>query len=93
MQQSVKEALFTWKNLKSWRILMKACVEFLFGYCPLVWIFYSKTSNNCINHLHEGAIRVVCNNHSLNFENLLVIGNSVSLHQRNVRLLTIKMQS
>ena len=72
---------------------MKACVEFLFGYCPLVWIFYSRTSNNCINHLHEGAIRVVCNNHSLNFENLLVIGNSVSLHQRNVRLVRIKMQS
>ena len=35
------------------RLLMKAFIESQFGYCPLVWMFHSRTLNNRINRLHE----------------------------------------
>ena len=41
------------------RLLLKAFIESQFGYCPLVWMFYSRTLNNRINRLHERALRLV----------------------------------
>ena len=41
------------------RIIMKAFIESQFGYCPLVWMFHSRTLNNRINALHEKALRLV----------------------------------
>ena len=35
---------------------MKAFIEGQFGYCPLLWMFSGKTSNNRINKLHERAL-------------------------------------
>ena len=37
------------------RVIMKAFIESQFGYCPLVWMFHSRTLNNRINNLHERA--------------------------------------
>ena len=39
------------------RTLMKAFIESQFGYCPLIWMFHSRTLNNRINRLHERALR------------------------------------
>ena len=41
------------------RLILKAFVESLFGYCPLVWMFHSRAVNNRINRLHERAVRCV----------------------------------
>ena len=41
------------------RIVMKAFIESQFQYCPLVWMFNSRTINNRMNKLHEGALRLV----------------------------------
>ena len=70
---------------------MKAFIESQFAYCPLVWMFCSRRSNNRINHLHERALRIVYNDHSSTFEDLLVKDNSVSIHHRNIRLLAIEL--
>ena len=32
-------------------------VKTQFNYCPLVWMFCSRTSNNMINRVHEKALR------------------------------------
>ena len=55
------------------RILMKTYVEFQFNYCPLVWMFHSRTLNNRINKLHERALRIVYENPNLT---LLTLDNS-----------------
>ena len=68
---------------------MKAFIESQFAYCPLVCMFCSRSSNNRINHLHERALRIVYNDPSSRFEDLLVKDNSVSIHHRNIRLLAI----
>ena len=70
---------------------MKACIESQFAYCPLVWMFCSRRSNNRINHLHEQALRIVSNDRSSTTEDLLVKDNSVSAHHRNIRLLAIEL--
>ena len=33
---------------------MKTFVTSEFGYCPLVWMFHSRTLNTRVNKLHEG---------------------------------------
>ena len=39
---------------KRW-VLMKTFLKSQFFYCPLVWMFHSRTMNNRINKLHEKA--------------------------------------
>ena len=78
-------------NLEHRRSLMKAFIESQFAYCPHVWMFCSRKSNNLINHLHERELRIVYNDHSSTFEALLVKVNSFSIHHRNIRLLAIEL--
>ena len=40
-------------NINKLRVLMKAFIEFQFGYYPLIWMFPSRKLNNKINRLHE----------------------------------------
>ena len=69
---------------------MKAFIESQFGYCPKAWMFYGRQENNRINHLRKRALRIVYNNYESTFENLLELGNLVSIHHRNIRLLSIE---
>ena len=78
-------------NLERWRPPLKAFVESQFAYCSLVWMICSRSSDNRINHLHERALRIVYNDHSSTFEDLLVKDNSVSIHHRNIRLLAVEL--
>ena len=78
-------------NLECQKSLMKALIESQFGYFALVWMFYSRHENNQISHLHERALRSVYNDYELTFENLLELDNLVSIHHRNIRLLSIEL--
>ena len=52
------------------RIIMKTFIESQFNYCPLIWMFHSRTLNNKINRLHERALRIVYRNDALTFKDL-----------------------
>ena len=71
--------------------LMKAFVESQFGYCPLIWMFHSRTLNNRINRLHKRALRLVYKNSNLTFEELLRKDNSFSIHHRNLQKLATEI--
>ena len=73
------------------RLLMKAFIESQFSYCPLIWMFHSRTINNRINRLHERALRLVYKDSRLTFEELLRKDNSFSIHHRNLQKLTVEM--
>ena len=73
------------------RILMKAFIESQFGYCPLIWMFYSRTLINAINKIHERALRLVCRDTQSTFEELLHKDKSFSTHHRNLQKLAIEM--
>ena len=79
-------------NTKKRRILMNAFIKSQFSYCPLVWMFHSRTMNNRINKLHEKALRLVYTNKSnVSFEDLLKEDKSVKLHQRNLQILATEI--
>ena len=61
------------------------------SYCPLIWMFHSGTLNNKINRLHKQALRIVYSAFKANFDELLEIDGSFSIHHRNIQTLAIEM--
>ena len=73
------------------RCILKAFIESQFGYCPLVWMYHSRTLNNRINRLHERALRITYKDSKLTFQELLDLDNSFTIHERNVQRLATEM--
>ena len=64
-----------------------------FSYCPLIWIFHSRTMNNKINCLHERYMYLIYRNKTSSFEELLEQDKSVSIHTRNLQMLVTEIFS
>ena len=73
------------------RILFKGFFESQFKYCPLTWMFYSRHTNNKINHLHERTLRLVYNDYELTFNELLEKDGSFTVHHYNIQTLCIEL--
>ena len=58
-----------------------------FSYSPLVWMFYDRSLNHRINHIHERALRFAYKDYQTDFGTLLKQMNLVSIHVKNLRLL------
>ena len=78
-------------SLEKRRIVMKTFIESLFNYCPLIWMFHSRTINNKINRLHERTLRIVYSDFKSSFEGLLMKDNSFSIHEINIQSLAIEI--
>ena len=78
-------------NISKRRILMNSFLNSQFNYCPLVWIFHSRSINNKINRLHERVLRIICNDFKSSFENLLEKDRTVSIHVKNLQKLATEM--
>ena len=71
---------------------MKAYITFQFGYCPLIWMFPSRTLNNRIDNIRERALRLTYkkNNQSL-FKQLLEKDYSLTVHHKTLQVLITKI--
>lgn len=69
---------------------MKASITSEFGYCPLLWMFLRKL-NSRINRLHDGAVRIVFQDYTSSFTELLGKNNSTNMHNRNNKLLALEL--
>ena len=78
-------------TLNQRRRIMHSFISSHFGYCTLVWMFHSKTLNNKINKIHERTLRIVYKNDASSFEELLVLDNSFTIHERNIQTLAIEL--
>ena len=78
-------------DINKLRIIMKSFIESQFAYCPLIWMFHSRTLNNRINRLHERALRLVYKDSQLSFEELLEQDNSFTIHHRNLQKLATEI--
>ena len=74
-------------NFEKRQILVNSFFTSRFNYCPLVWMFHSRTMNNKINHLHERCLRIMYCDKSSSFEKLLETDRSVPIHIRNLQIL------
>ena len=73
------------------RTLMNTLIESQFNYCPLIWMFHSRTVNNKINCIHERALRLVYSDQVSSFDQLLKKDQLYSIHHRNIQSLAIKL--
>ena len=70
---------------------MNAFFKSQFSYCPLSWMFPSRTLNKKINRLHQRCLRIIYSDNTFSFTDLLEIDNSVSVHHRNMQVLATEL--
>ena len=78
-------------SLSNKRTLMNAFFNSQFNYCPLIWMRHSRENNNKINRLHERCLRIIHNDKRSSFNALLEKDGSVSIHERNIKILATEM--
>ena len=61
--------LINYLNDSKKKIIFNALIKSQFSYCPL-WMFCSRQTNNMINKTHERALRIVLNDHFIDFETM-----------------------
>jgi hypothetical protein len=73
------------------RLILKTFIESQFSYCPLIWMVCSGKMNDKINHIHERALRLVYQDYTSSFEDLLKKDSSLTFHHRNIHQVAIEM--
>ena len=77
-------------------LLFNSIINSQFSYCPLVRMFYSRTSNSLVNNVHERALRSVSDDHNSSYSELLMTMKTIIItyyssakyqcsHERNFR--------
>ena len=69
------------------QLLMRSFIMSQFSYCLLIWMCHIRKINTQIDKLHERTLRLVYNDKSSSFRELLERDNSVTIHERNIQVL------
>ena len=70
---------------------MNAFFKSQFSYCPLSWMFHSRTLSNKVNRSHKRCLHIIYNDNTSTFTDLLEIDNSISMHHRNIQVLATEL--
>ena len=62
-----------------------------FNYAPLVWHFSSRNSEKKIEKIQERCLRLVLNDYTSNYENLLIKSGKPSMELRRLRILVLEI--
>ena len=62
-----------------------------FGYCPIIWMFCGKSYNEGIDRVQRIALRTIHNDYNSNYNELLIKGNHLKIHEINKRKLLIEV--
>ena len=66
----VLAGIVNYMDLPKRKVLMKAFITSQLSYCPLIWMFHSRTLNNLINNIHERALRLTYKDNQFSFKEL-----------------------
>ena len=81
-------ALIRFRNLITFdqtRVLINAYILSYFFYCPLIWMFCGKTEYLLIERTHKRALRILQNDFTLSYKQLLEMSGSVSIHVKHLQ--------
>ena len=78
-------------NLLQAKIIYNCLILSQFNYYCLVWMFCSKTLQNKINQIQKKALRIVHNEPNLNFDKLVELDKSTTIHIKNIITLLTKV--
>ena len=73
------------------KLVFNAVIKSHFSYCPLIWMFSSRRSNNLINRIHERSLTTVYDDTSSTFQELLQRNRSISIHHQNIQTLAMEV--
>ena len=74
-------------NIQQIKTLIYSYVFPYLYYTPLVWMFCRIKDNKLINKVHKRALRLIHNNLNLNFEELLSLEKSFTIHESHLQFL------
>lgn len=74
-------------TLKKALLLYNAYIVSSFFYCPLIWMFCSKSSHNLINKTHRRALCALHYRFDIDLEELLQLNGGVTVHTKHLRIL------
>ena len=79
--------VITFMSTNRAQLLMRSFIMPQFSYCRLTWMCHSRNLNNQISKLYECALRLVYNDKSSPFRELLERDKSVTIHERIIQVL------
>ena len=82
-----KRKLLSFEQAKG---LSEAYIISTFKYCPLIWMFCSRTANNLINKIHKCSLRVIYEMEDANFKDLLTKDSSWTIQENKIYTLLIE---
>ena len=65
------ERVAKFMSLPKKQLLFNSFIKSQFNYCPLIWMFCSRKQNRKINSIHERALRIIYQNHTSSYCDLL----------------------
>ena len=91
MQQSISlQKISNLLDTQKKNLLFNTIIKFQFSYCPFVWRFCLGRSNSLLNYVNERALRVVNDDHSSSYSELIMAKNELAIHQLSMKILRIK---
>ena len=75
---------------KKRKILYHTFIMSNFNYCPLIWMCRGKHQNKEIDRVHKKALRILFNDYTSNFKELLQKIGSDRIHEKNLQNLMIE---
>ena len=76
------------------KLIVNSCVISHLSYHPIVWMLHSRWLNNRVNNIHniyERALRIIYQNHTASFTDLLAKVNSLTIYHRYLQKLVTEM--
>ena len=78
-------------NFKQRKLFLNLSVISKFLYCSIVWMFHSRRLNNKLNSIYQWALRIIYQDYTSSFTELLSKNSSLTIHQRNSQKLVTEM--
>ena len=69
------------------RLIYNSLFKGQLSYCPLIWTFCFRRSNNLINKLQEQALGIAYNDFNSSFSELLEMDNESTIYTMNLKFL------
>ena len=76
-------------NLEQAQVLVEAYISSNFRYCPLIWMFCGKMSNNPIVKTHYGTFTVIYDTQTRSYEELLYLSGKKKIDTQNLQILMV----
>ena len=66
------------------KMWINAFFDSQFSYCPVLWMCHSRDMDTRTNNLHYGALRLIYQDNTSSFDELLLKDGSVTIYHKNL---------